>query len=149
MAGAGDFRIQAGTDPPAERGHRQGVGSGSRPKKQWTWVKGTGAIDQANLQSLLNTLSGLHAVRWIGANPPPHGFEKPQVTISFTTSPDDKTMHKLTVGGPAGKGMWLARVDGREGVFVISNPDFNALRLPLVQPPPATPAPSASPAASR
>ncbi len=114
------------------------------PNKQWTWAKGTGPIDQTNLQSLLNTLSSLHAVRWIGSNPPPHAFEKPQVVITFTTSPDDKAMHKLTVGGPAGNGMWVARTDEREGVFVISNPDFNALRLSLVQPVAATPTPTPS-----
>ncbi|PYJ24274.1 MAG: hypothetical protein DME91_09490 [Verrucomicrobia bacterium] len=33
-------------------------------KGQWTWVKGTGQINQANLQSLLTSLSNLHAVRW-------------------------------------------------------------------------------------
>ena len=44
---------------------------------QWNWVKGTGEINQANLQSLLSTLSSLRAVRWIGATLPQHGFEKP------------------------------------------------------------------------
>ncbi len=40
--------------------------------------------------------------------------------------------------------MWYARVEGRPGVFVLSNPDFNALRQPLWSP---TPAPNATPAA--
>ena len=39
--------------------------------------------------------------------------------------------------------MWFARTDEREGTFVLSNPDLNAFKLPLV----ATPSPS--PAASR
>ena len=104
--------------------------------KEWTWVKGSEPINQTNVQSLLNTLTVLRAVRWAGATTPAHGFEKPQVTITFTTSPDDKNVHKLVVGGPAGEGMWFARTDEREGTFVISNPDFNALRLPLA----ATPA---------
>src|SRR5947209_5885966 len=118
---------------------------------QWSWLKGTGAIDQVNVQSLLNTLSMLHAVRWVGSTAPQHAFEKPHLVITFTTSPDDKASHKLTVGAAAPDGMWFARVDEREGTFVISNPDFNALRLPLVKPVEPSPAVSASvtPSATR
>ena len=118
---------------------------------QWSWLKGTGAIDQVNVQSLLNTLSMLHAVRWVGSTAPQHAFEKPQLVITFTTSPDDKASHKLTVGAAAPDGMWFARVDEREGTFVISNPDFNALRLSLVKPVEPSPAVSASvtPSATR
>src|SRR3984893_15715803 len=117
---------------------------------QWSWLKGTGAIDQVNVQSLLNTLAMLHAVRWVGPTAPQHGFEKPQLVITFTTSPDDKASHKLTVGA-APDGMWFARVDEGEGTFVISNPDLNALRLPLVKPVEPSPAVSASitPSATR
>jgi hypothetical protein len=100
-------------------------------KGEWTWVKGGEIINQANLQSLLNTLSSLHAVRWIGPTQPQHGFEKPQFTITFTTSPDDKSSHKLSIGSAAGDGSWFGRVDEREGTFVISNADFTALHLPL------------------
>jgi len=111
--------------------------------KEWTWLKGNEPIVTTNVQSLLNTLTKLRAVRWIGATTPAHAFDKPQIAITFVSSPDDKSVHKLLVGGPAGNGMWFARTDEREGTFVMSNPDFNALRLPLVATPaPATPAPS-------
>src|SRR2546421_1840872 len=113
-------------------------------QKQWNWVKGSEPINTVNLQSLLNTLSVLRAVRWTGATTPAHGFDKPQVTITFTTSPDEKSSHKLVVGASAGEGMWFARVDEREGTFVMSNPDLNALKLPLVATP--SPSPAASPA---
>ncbi len=116
--------------------------------KQWGWAKGSGAINQTNVQSLLNTLSSLHAVRWVGATMPQHGFDKPQLVVTFTTSPDDKATHKLTVGAPNGGGMWFARVDEREGTFVIGSPDFNALKLPLEQAPVSTPAPPANPSGS-
>ena len=112
-------------------------------KGQWTWVKGGEIINQANLQSLLNTLSSLHAVRWIGPTLPQHGFEKPQFTITFTTSPDDKSSHKLSIGSAAGDGNWFGHVDEREGTFVISNADLNALRLPLATVP-ASPPPTAA-----
>ena len=115
--------------------------------KEWTWVKGSEPINQVNVQSLLNTLTTLRSVRWSGATTPAHGFDKPQITITFTTSPDDKAVHKLVVGGAAGGGMWCARTDEREGTFVISNPDFNGLHLPLVAAPPSA-TPSASPTAT-
>src|SRR6266702_1370991 len=51
---------------------------------QWHWVKGNGEVNQANVHSLLNTLSSLRAVRWLGATAPQHGFEKPQLVLAFT-----------------------------------------------------------------
>jgi hypothetical protein len=112
--------------------------------KEWTWVNGSEPINQINVQSLLNTLTVLRAVRWTGATTSAHAFETPQVTITFTTSPDDKNTHKLVIGGPAGDGMWFARTDDHEGTFVISNPDLSALRLPLGATPAASPRPASS-----
>jgi hypothetical protein len=114
-------------------------------KGEWAWVKGGGTINQANLQSLLNTLSDLHAVRWIGPTRPQHGFEKPQFTITFTTSPDDKNFHKLSVGSAAGDGNWFGHVDELEGTFVISKSDFDTLRLPLATVTGSPPVPVAAP----
>lgn len=115
--------------------------------KQWHWLKGTGEINGTNVQSLLNTLSSLHAVRWLGPTKPRDGLEKPQIVLTFTTSADNKTSHKLLIGSPAGNGTWSAHVEGREGTFAISNSDLNTLRLPLVaQPSPApSPTPSVTP----
>jgi hypothetical protein len=107
---------------------------------QWHWLKGNGQIDGTNVQSLLNTLSSLHAVRWLGATKPQDGLEKPQLTLAFTTSPDNKTSHRLIIGAPANEGTWCAHVDGREGTFVITNSVLNSMRLPLV----AQPSPTSS-----
>jgi hypothetical protein len=85
-------------------------------------------------------------VRWIGSTTPAHGFDKPQLVVTFTTSPDDKTTHKLTVGSATPKGMLFAKADEREGTFVISNPDLNALKLPLIGQ--ESPSPSPSPTGS-
>jgi len=111
---------------------------------QWTWVKGSGEINQRNVQSLLNTLASLRAVRWAGSVTPTHAFDKPQLVITFTTSPDDKALHKLTIGAASGDGMWFARVDEREGTFAVNNPDLNAFNLPLIQAPAASPSPSST-----
>jgi hypothetical protein len=115
------------------------------PNNVWQWAKGEGAVNQTNVQSLLNTLAHLHAVRWAGATTAAQGFDKPQLVLAFTTSIDDKATHKLTVGGPVGDGMWFARVDQRDGTFVLSNPDLNALKLALAQSAAPSPAVSASP----
>ena len=93
-------------------------------------------------------LSNLRAVRWVGPTIPQHGFDKPQLAISFTTSPDDKISHRLFVGSAAGDGAWFAHVDEREGTFIINDSDFNVLRLPLAIPPGSPPAPAAGAKAS-
>jgi hypothetical protein len=113
-------------------------------KKEWASVKGSDPINSVNVQSLLNTLSGLRAVRWAGATTPAQGLDKPQATVTFTTSPDDKNIHKLLVGASAGEGMWFARTDEREGTFVIASPDFNAFKLPLMAGPSPSPAATSS-----
>src|SRR5207302_8581143 len=115
---------------------------------QWSWAKGSSAINQTNLQSLLNTLSTLHAVRWVGSTTPAQGFDKPQLVVTFTTSPDDKATHKLTIGGVAPNGMSFAKVDEHEGTFALSNPYLNALKLPIVSQESPSPSPSPSPAGS-
>ena len=116
-------------------------------KGEWTWVNGGGSINQTNLESLLTTLSNLHAVRWVAATAPQQGFDKPQLAITFTTSRDDKSSHKLLIGSKDGDGTWFARAEEREGTFVVSDPDFNTLRLPLAVVP-GSPTPAAGASAS-
>ena len=115
---------------------------------QWHWLKGSGAINQANLQSLLTTLSNLYAVRWLGTTTPQQGFDKPQLVLSFTTSPDNKTSQKLTVGAQNNDGTFCARVDGRDGTFTIRGSDFNNLKLPLETQGTASPSPTTAPSPS-
>src|SRR6266404_7445774 len=117
---------------------------------QWHWLQGTGQINQTNVQSVLNTLSGLHAVRWLGSGAAQQGFEKPQVVLALTTSADNKASQKLTIGAQNSDDTSFARVDGREGTFAISNSDSNTLRLPLasqaIAPPNTSPTATSSPA---
>src|SRR5437867_2042847 len=115
---------------------------------QWHWRNGSGDINQANVQSLLNTLPSLHAVRWLGVTTPQHGFEKARLVLAFTTSPDNKASHKLTVGAQNNYGTWCARVDGRDGTFALRNADFCKLKLPLEAQATASPSPTTTPVAS-
>jgi hypothetical protein len=115
--------------------------------KRWRWLKGSGEINQANVQSLISALANLRAVRWLGTTAPRHGLDKPQLTLTFMYGPESKDSSTLTVGSRTEDGMWCAHVDGREGTFVISNSDLNALKLPLVSQAAASPSPTASPVA--
>jgi Domain of unknown function (DUF4340) len=130
-------RVSVTTDKELSLGRNQ--------NNQWHWLKGSGAINQANLQSLLATLSNLYAVRWVGVTTPQQGLDKPQVVLSFTTSPDNKTSQKLTVGAQNNDGTYCARVDGRDGIFTISSSDFNNLKLPLETQGTASPLPTTPP----
>jgi Domain of unknown function (DUF4340) len=116
--------------------------------KQWHWLKGSGAINQANLQSLLAAVSNLYAVRWLGPTTPQQALEKPQLVLSFTTSPDNKTSQKLTIGAQNNDGTFCARVDGRDGTFAINASDLNNLKLPLEAEAAASPLPKTAPSSS-
>ena len=115
------------------------------PNKEWISSESGEAINQVNVQSLLNTLTRLRAVRWVGGAMPVQAFDKIQITLSFTTS-NDANPARLIVGGAAGDGMWFARVEGRDGVFILNNPDFNALRLSVTETAAPAPPPALSPA---
>jgi hypothetical protein len=115
---------------------------------QWHWLKGSGAINQPNLELIVKTLSNLYAVRWLGPTTAQQGFDKPQLVVSFTTSADNKALYKLTVGAQNNDGTFFARVDGREGTFVISVQDFSKLKLPLETQAAAFPSPAATPTPS-
>lgn len=120
----------------AEQIHRLSVGTDKElirgANNQWKWVKGSGPINQTNANSIASALANLSAAHWAGAALPGHGLDKPQLVVTFTTSPDDKATHKLTVGSTAPNGAWFAKVDEREGAFTISAADLNTLKLPIV-----------------
>jgi hypothetical protein len=104
-----------------------------RSGQTWKPIKGDSSINLANVQSLLNTLASLRAVRWAGAITPADGFEKPDLVITFATKADAKTLQKLTIGKPTPDGMSYAKLDNRDGAFVLNNPDVSALKLPLIK----------------
>jgi hypothetical protein len=110
-------------------------------KNQWHWLKGTGTINRANVESLLNTLSNLYAVCWLGPTTPRQGFDKPQLVVAFSTSPDNKSVHKLIVGAQNNDGTFCARVDGRDGTFALSNSELDKLKAPLEQQATTSPSP--------
>jgi hypothetical protein len=111
--------------------------------KKWTLVKGDGQVNQVNVQSLVNTLAGLRAVRWIGATTPEHGLAEPKITVSFKTTAGAV---KLTFGAQTPDLLTYASVEGKAGTFGASQPDVTAFQLPLIEASPAPAPPVAPPA---
>ncbi len=114
--------------------------------ESWKADKGSVAADNSDIRSLVNTLASLRAVRWVGATTPAQGFDDAAMVLTFATAKDPKNLNKLTIGGKTENSMWYAKVDGRDGTFLISNPDFTALKLPLTKS--ASPSPTAKPSAT-
>jgi hypothetical protein len=112
--------------------------------KGWRLAKGDGVVSQGAVESLVNTLANLRAVRWAGATvAATQGLEKPNMVISFTLA--DKKAGKLSIGGNTADESWFATLEGRTGTFLLSRPDFDALNGSLVETPKAA-APSNVPA---
>ena len=108
--------------------------------KNWKLAKGDGAVNQINVQSLVNTLARLRAVRWMGAVKPEDGLDHPPLTVAFKTS---NANGKLEVGATSPEQLTYASVSARPGVFALSSPDLSALQLPLLEKAPAAPTPAA------
>jgi len=108
--------------------------------KNWKLAKGDDKLSVINVQSLVNTLSSLRAVRWVGATVPEHGFDKPAATVSFKTGTD--ATGKLTLGGENPDKMRYAKVDGLNGTFLIANPDFEAFVTGLTEKAASAPGPA-------
>jgi len=109
----------------------------------WKLSNGAVTLNQTGVQSLLNTLASLHAVRWTGSSTAGIGLEKPALIISFTTT--DKKTGKLTVGTANSESMWNAASEGHAGAFLINRPDYEVLHSDLVEIAPPAASPSADP----
>ena len=114
--------------------------------KKWALAKGDGKVNQTNAQSLANTLATLRAVRWLGAVKPEHGLEKPALRVTFKTTAG--AAGTLAAGAATPTGLHPASADGLTGCFAMSQPDFTAFELPIIDKPAATPAPATPPPAA-
>ncbi len=114
---------------------------------KWKLAKGDGNVNQVNVQSLLNTLANLHAVRWVGPAAPEHGLDKPAGAVSFTaTQGDKKSPGKLTIGARSADEMYYATAEGKTGVFMVNRLDRDTILAALTDRPAPAPAPAAAPA---
>ena len=113
--------------------------------KNWKLAKGDDKVNTINVQSLVNTLATLHAVRWIGATLPEHNLGNPDTVVTFKTS--GNTLGKLSIGAADATEMRFASAEGLNGTFLVPKPDYEAFTAQLldkpVSAPNATPAPTA------
>ncbi len=119
----------------------------TRPEKgAWALAnKATGDLNMSKAQSVANVLARLRAVRWVGAVQPEFGLDTPVETLTFATSGDPKTTGRLVLGKATPELLHFAQVDGKQGAFLVSQPDYEVLTGPLV-PVPTPPAPAPAPA---
>ena len=99
--------------------------------KQSAEMRDAGEVNSIHAQSLVNTLAGLKAVRWIPGDPNA-ALNRVTEIIAFTTTGGKS--HKLLLGALSPDGTRPARLDGDTAAFAISGPDESALRLSLVEP---------------
>ncbi len=115
--------------------------------KLWKLAKGDGTVNQIAVQSLINTLATLRAVRWAGATKAAEqGLEKPAITVTFTLA--DKKTGKLRIGSMNSDRLRHALIEGKTGTALLNRPDVSAFEAPLIEgqkPPTDTPAPPTNP----
>ncbi len=110
--------------------------------KNWKLAKGDEKVNTINVQSLVNTLASLRAVRWVGTTTPEHGLDKPEVTVTFKTA--GNTSGKLRIGKAMPDEMRYASAEGLTGTFLVARPDYEAFVAALIEKPPTvTPTPPA------
>jgi hypothetical protein len=115
---------------------------------QWKPLKGDEKVNQTNVQLLVNALSKLEAVRWIGPAKPEYKLEDADLAIRFTvTENGQKSEQKLYVGEHRPDDTWYARAENRNGVFLINRVTNDALRGPIIDKPlmQEAPKPAATP----
>ncbi|MEI6351364.1 MAG: DUF4340 domain-containing protein [Verrucomicrobiota bacterium] len=100
-------------------------------RKGEAWVPAEGSaprtLNSINVQSLINTLASLKAVRWTSSAP----LITPSQTITFRDA--SGASRRLILGSPAEDQSCPAMIEGDPGVFTVSAPDSSGLRLQLAE----------------
>ncbi len=110
--------------------------------KNWVLAKGDGKVNQTDLESMINTLATLRAVRWAGATAPQQGLAQPKTVVSFKTASGDG---KLLLGAKTEDLLTYASAEGLTGTFALSEPDVTAFQAAPLIAPAAPPAPATTP----
>jgi hypothetical protein len=92
--------------------------------KDSEWKSPEGAVDVVAVKSLVNTLAGLRAIRWISEGEAGE-FKEPGITVAFDG-------RRLLIDSKNEENQWRSRVDGEEGTFLMSQPDYEAFAATLV-----------------
>ena len=104
----------------------------------WKVASGEGTVNLSAVQGVLGLMNHLRAEKWIGStNPVLHGFEKPQLEVTFESKKDEQTsVLKITVGSPCeGEGSLHATVSTTPGTFSLKKADKDILSSDLLHQP--------------
>jgi hypothetical protein len=93
-------------------------------------VKVKTAQDEAALQTLLNTITKIRAVAWVGPTQPEYGLDHPIETIQIGTKTGQFV---LQVGNTNERGDRYATLSGRPGVFLIGANDYRQISARLAK----------------
>ncbi|HWL51188.1 MAG TPA: DUF4340 domain-containing protein [Chthoniobacteraceae bacterium] len=137
------------TIEPGETAPRQPI-SLVRDEAGWKLTAGSGVLDTVHLESFVNTLAKLSALRWLPtqAAKKAQASDKAAQTILWKTR--DGTQYRMDLrpapeeGNAPDAPRTLGTIDRKTGAFLISLPDESALRLPLITPPGVSPSPQES-----
>jgi hypothetical protein len=102
-----------------------------------TWRSPDGTVDVVAVKSLVNTLAGLNAIRWI-PEVEADSFKEPTIMVTFDG-------RKLLIGTKNEENQWRCRVEGEVGTFLMSQPDYEAFTAKLVDTEAGESPPSAAP----
>ncbi len=101
----------------------------ARDGKSWKRVGDASALEPTTVESAAALLAGLRAVRWLGPVQPEHGLDAPTLIVRANSGAPGGNI-ELRVGRRTADGMWPAMLAGRDGVFLLSEPDRQTLAAP-------------------
>ncbi len=98
----------------------------TRDGKSWKRVGDASTLEPTTVESAAALLAGLRAVRWLGAVQPAHGLDAPTLIVRANAAASGEGI-ELKIGRRTAEGMWPASLTGRNGVFLLSEPDRQIL----------------------
>lgn len=102
------------------------------PENKWKSEDPNFNIQEPNLNAFWNTLSSLRGIRWLSTTPTAvQELQQPILRIELTTAQGVKA---LKIGASTSNEGRAAQIDGIEGIFEISNNDFETLSKEIVTP---------------
>ena len=93
----------------------------------WRRLEAESAIAPTAIASAAALISRLRAVRWVGPAVAAHGLDAPTLMVRARAEAGSEAL-ELRVGRRTPEGLWPATLNGRTGVFLLSDPDYQILK---------------------
>jgi hypothetical protein len=101
---------------------------------QWKPASGEGTVNPDSVNAVLSVLGSVQTTKWMSKEEvSKDALEKPSTTVKVTLKDGDKSLTlSLTVGQALGSEGFFSKVEDKEGVFLLSNPDNTSLGIKLL-----------------